>query len=827
MLLLAANVIPADTASRFTSDFPDDTERVWAGPEYWANPMEDWRITQGRLECISGGGNRNVHILTRELSDGPGDFRIGVRLGLLDSGKNPGSVGFRVGIQDQIDDYRARCFRGTGIEAGITTDGKLFIQNQSQNIKNQPSLKDVQLELTGKQSGSSYRLTLTATDRTTGKRIDSIVNDRIKPERLVGNISIVNNHAPKLKQGPRFWFTDWTIEGGKIVAHEDHAFGPILWSMHTFSRGVMKMTAQMPPVGKNDSQTVTLQIKRNEKWFAIGKAAIDPDARTATFRIENWDDTKDTPYRLVYSLKDGSGKIRDYDWTGTVRKDPLDRDELVVAGFTGQTDYGFPHLTMLRNLSIQNPDMLFFSGDQIYESVGGYGIIRTPADRSILNYLRKFYMFGWAFGDLMRDRITICLPDDHDVYQGNIWGNGGNPVPMKDHDAGGYAQPAQMVNAVHRTQTSHHPDVYDPTPIQQDISVFYGDMIYGGISFAMIADRMFKSGPKGTVATWPGRPDHVKDPAIDIASLDKSGLTLLGERQLKFLHEWAADWKGAIMKCVLSQTIFCNLATHHGGNLSMRLYADLDSNGWPQSGRNQAVDAIRRGFALHLAGDQHLPSLVCYGVDEFQDACWSFCVPAVSVGYPRSWWPDKLRIPPVNRPAHNLPNTGDYNDCLGNFVSVYAIGNPKEKLRRDSRVNMLHDKSSGYGIVRFDKPSREITMEAWRLIVDAAIATASGQFPGWPKTISMMDNYGRKAAAWLPEIKVSGMTDPVVQVIDETNGEIVYTLRIKGTVFRPKVFKKGTYTIQIGEQSTDMMKTYRGVKSLSANDKKVLNVKFN
>ena len=117
---------------------------------------------------------------------------------------------------------------------------------------------------------------------------------------------------------------------------------------------------------------------------------------------------------------------------------------------------------------------------------------------------------------------------------------------------------------------------FDPTPIARGITVYYGDMVYGRVSFAVVADRMFKSGPQGKVSTWRGRPDHIRSKSIDIAALDKPGLQLLGERQEKFLEQWAADWRGADMKMVLSQTIFCNLANYHGGN-KMYLVADLDS----------------------------------------------------------------------------------------------------------------------------------------------------------------------------------------------------------------------------------------------------------
>ena len=54
------------------------------------------------------------------------------------------------------------------------------------------------------------------------------------------------------------------------------------------------------------------------------------------------------------------------------------------------------------------------------------------------------------------------------------------------------------------------------------------------------------------------------------------------------------------MKCVLSATIFANLANYHGAN-QMFIQADMDSNGWPQTGRNKALDVIRRGFGFMYA----------------------------------------------------------------------------------------------------------------------------------------------------------------------------------------------------------------------------------
>ena len=78
--------------------------------------------------------------------------------------------------------------------------------------------------------------------------------------------------------------------------------------------------------------------------------------------------------------------------------------------------------------------------------------------------------------------------------------------------------------------------------------------------------------------------------------------------------------------------------------------------------------------------------------------------------------------------------------------------------------------------------------------------------------------------AWLPTITVEGAANPVVQVVHEATGEIVYTLRIQGTSYRPKVFAKGKYTIHVGEGKN--RKTLKGISSLDKSTKKTITVEF-
>ncbi len=830
------------SAAEFRSAFPQHAERVWIGPEYWANPLQDWRLAGGRLECARSGANRNVNLLTHQLGSGSGAFTIAVRLGHLEWGAtlDPGWAGFRVGIQSPIDDYRSAALRGRGLNAGITTTGEPFIGDEQaaaalQRRQRRGPVDDLRLELSAMPQGNIYSLRLAVQDPKTGRTLREAVLDKVAAAQLAGNVALVCDHTPELRPSSqnsyqpaghrrggnvRFWFTDWRLSGEKVEEHADRTFGPILWSQYTLSKGVLKLTAQMPPLGVTDNQTVRLQLRENGVWKTIDEEPIHTLARTATFRLAPWDSTRDVPYRLVYSLVGAGGKAADHYWEGVFRRDPVDQETIVVAAFTGNQDTGFPNTPTVHGVRYHNPDVLFFSGDQIYESVAGYGIEREPIAIAALDYLRKWYLVGWSFGDLMRDRVTVHMPDDHDVYQGNIWGGGGRKISLAEHERGGYVMPAEWVNMVQRTQTSHLPDPYDARPIEQGIGVYYTELLYGRISFGIIEDRKFKSGPKGVVPPTGGRPDHVTDPQFDRDAFDPPGATILGERQIRFIRDWTSDWTGADFKVSLTQTIFANAATTHGANF-MRLVADLDSNGWPRSARGRALRELRKGYVFMIGGDQHLPSIIHHGVEDWNDSGWSFCVPSIATGYPRLYEPAE---PGRNRRPGMPEYTGEHLDGLGNKITVWAVANPKKQWR-EHPLEMLRDKASGYGIVRFHKPSGRITIECWPILSDPA-RPGEAQFEGWPKTIHLEDNFPKKAVAWLPEVRVTGMINPVIQVIDEDTGEAVYTLRVRGASWRPKVFTRtGTYTLRVGEPGRDF-RTFRNLHPETEAASSVLEVSF-
>ena len=720
-------------------------DRVWLGGNLWANPMEDWAVVEGAAECLSSAGNRNIHLITHQITDPGGTIEMSVRVRGIETEGRKGGFCFRVGARSDINEYRSNSFSHNGIPCGLN-NGKIMIGGKRMPV-DYDSESEMVLVLSGRPDGDRYRLELSV-GTVDGKQLGQI-SDSVAADLILGNFAIVNNLDAKLGNGTgsRYRFNDWSVAGTAITINERQRFGPILWSQYSLSDSrsdegwVMKISALTGPLGKDDNHDIQLLVQRDGHWISHGVARLDPDAWTATFRIANWDAETETPYRLIYREQHIDGSETESNWSGTIKASPQGRP-LRIGALTCQNDYGFPYAPVAENLVKLDPDMLYFSGDQLYENHGGYGIVRDPADRAILNYLRKFYQHGWAFREVMRNRPTICLPDDHDVFHGNLWGEAGAAMETLSKDtssAGGYRQPVRMVEVVHKTNAGHHPDFFDPTPVKQGMSVYYGDMVYGGVGFAILADRQFKSAPT-QVDTGGGRADHVLDKEFDTSSLDQPGLVLLGDRQGKFLQQWAADWRGHSMKVLLSQTVFAGVATHHG-EFDGYLKADLDCGGWPQTARDRAIDILRAAMPLHINGDQHLTSLVQYGVRQQRDSAWSFCTPAISAGYPRWWRPDEIGMPHQRRPLHGLPDTGEYLDGLGNQVYVYAVGNPQDR-PTGNRYQRAHGKGSGFGLVTIDTDAKTYKLESFRFLIDVTDSKLTNQFPGWPVTIRQQENGG-------------------------------------------------------------------------------------
>ncbi len=858
-------------------------DRIWIGPEFWANRLQDWCIHKGRLECINGTGEkRTLHILTHYLTQRPGSLSMRIETDLVKAiNRDAGLVygGFLLGAGTEDMDFRRRalihgaCGNHGGLIAAFNLRGELLLIDNSdnsiiaraeaENPFHPEQYEKLLLSLELVPRGGEYDIIITAGSSDGKTQYNRLQVSLGKNRDLGGNLAIISN-------GGHFGFSQWKIRGTKVKYNKDQIYGPVMGTQYTISDNILKMTAQMPPVGESDEPEVELQLMDREsgKWINAAGSQIQKPGYTAGFKIEGWKSGMPHDYRVVYHvLNDKGTRVPCYHY-GTIVRDPVDKEVIVAAVFTGNSNtqepigkenfnfdhIWFPHEELTDFVAKHDPDLLVFTGNNVYEDSP------TPPDYSTegnseLDYLYKWYLFLWAHGNLTRNIPTVTIPGNHDVYQSNLWGSGGirapeipdggmYPRPDQDREArwqedqGGYRMSAAFVNMVQRTQTGHLPDPYDPEPAEQGIGVFYCNLSYGRISWAVLEDRKFKSAP---AEIHPGLRIISGFPQTKIITarmLDSPDASLLGERQLAFLREWAGNWKGADMKVAISQSIFAGLSsfpdtfmTDSGmpglqplprgevpGNYIKA--KDLGSDGWPQTGRDKAIGELRKGFALMIGGDLNFGSVVHHGIDDWEDAGCSFSAPAIANPLPRGWFPSS---PGENHMEDMPPYTGRFTDGLGNKVTVMAVSNPyiSEKVPA-----VLYDRAPGYGIVRLNRNTQLITLECWPRHTDPGSINAE-QYPGWPVTLQMQDNYAREPSGWLPVFRISGLDrPPVIQVINEITGETIYTLRIRNYEYQPHVFRAGTYSVTVGEPGTNQQQTLTGLISSDSRDQHVIDIDF-
>lgn len=833
-----------DCPMTLVADWHNLPERRWPGPSMWTNRLQDWVVREGALRCEPRNPVplRTAHLLTWELADVPQPFRLEVVVTLGPGSAEGGFAGFLIGAGEGRLDYRGAALvhhmpgKGGGLLAVVETkgEGNLAFRDMSrpetaldfplvegqQNIARQPirlHYHRMMLNLEGiPRPGNLYDLRLSVWAQHAGDLLGAQELAAVPASRLRGGVALVSHPAGT---PVRHIFEDFKVGGGRLQPHPDRTFGPIAGTLYSLSGQTLKLAAQFVHLGealgpKRRRLAASLQVRRGEgpaadgvgKWETVdGPKALSPPDYYVLFRVEGWDSSRDWQTRVVFQDADG----KTYTYPTLVRRDPADKPVVSLAAFTGMGVMGrvayaagprekegyvivgrwtpanvwFPFADAVAAVKKQDVDILFFTGDQIYEGKP------SPKDRSrnpTEDYLYKWLLWHWAFRVLTSQMPAIVQPDDHDVYHGNLWGWGGRLCLTNSVNDGGYLCSPYFVNMVHRTQTGHNPDPYDPTPALNGISNYYCAFAYGGVGFAVLEDRKFKS------------PPHVSDP---------SQQTLLGREQLEFLKAWGEDWTGQKFKVVVSQTIYASMHVNFNGKIA----GDKDTNGFPKQARDRAVRLFRRCGALVISGDQHLATFARLGVERPSDAVYQFCVPALANIFWRWFYPEN---PGSDRGPGEPDYLGEFVDPFGNFFRMIAVANPERRdllshrLRQrylipvdeaksgkgDSRRVCLGD---GYGVVRFNKLTGRVRVECWPHDADPA---RGKQFPGWPVVLRFEELDGRSPVAWLPDLQIAGSSDAVVQIIDEVTGEKVKITRAQHGFFQPGVFAADhTYTIRIGD----------------------------
>lgn len=760
--LAASQLVGAYPASGFEVIASGDSsaEDWWLGPELWANRLQDWALRDGRVTCVAAAPDlkgRTASLLTKSLNGG--GALLTVRTGMQTGGN--GFSGLLIGTGESGADYRRTALVGSasGTAGGLLcvfgSDGRVRFRRHTDEVKQfaYPIVAatmsgprpvagtvgdevDLSLAITELSTGG-LKLTLRAASASTGYLLSQAVLNDVAAANVTGGIALVSSGAPS--PGATYWFSDLNVSGHGVDWHPERNLGPVVGTLFSLSGSTLKITTQLMPMLLQSADVVSLEVHDDltDVWLQRAVAPIG-GGFTALLRVDDWDGSRGWDYRVNFS--------RGGTFDGHVPAEPignrgvtiaticctkashrlLDRPSSGAPRLAGEQPLGlytsqnvwFPYEQLSSNIAAQQPDMLVALGDQFYETAP---TVKDNGPAPELDFLYKYIQWLWAFRDLTRRMPCIVAIDDHDVFQGNLWGEGGVRLPAGASTAkGGYANSPEWVNIAQRVQCGHNPDPLDPAPVAQAISVYFTGFTYGRVRFVLLEDRKFKTGADG------------RDAAGNLLPADQ--LVLLGNRQEALLRSYADDGtQGPTV--ILTQTLSGCLHTKATGAPATA----RDSNGWPPLARKRALQLVKNARAVILSGDTHLPSLVRHGINEPLDGPLEFTAPAGAASYQR-WFEPTSSLPN----STDQPNTGDYVDGFGNHMRVLAVQNMHFSQQQvvaaygGAYYGHREFKEEGYGIHRVDLANRQHTFEVWRWDVDPTSSGAQAM-PGWPYTVSFDD----------------------------------------------------------------------------------------
>ncbi|HUT13857.1 MAG TPA: hypothetical protein VMY42_25435 [Thermoguttaceae bacterium] len=276
-LALVASTVCSARAEEFKSNWDKTPDRVWIGPDWWANRVEDWRIHDGRLECVQP-GMRAAYLTTRTLG---GEFQLSVRTGMLgkpDTLDKRGLTGFFFSNMGE-DDYKTEdLLRSTTslktFLAGLDGESRLvvyWVRDAAVVSKKRLARhenEDIRLEFRAVPVGKGYSLEFAAFDHKTGKLLDRLPldgDDEYPPdlprpadgefpaEPLNGYVALVAGTSPATEGGEprtpvRCWYRDFKLSGKDVKTHAERPEPP---GEHTEQVGESEgSTIEQPPADK-------------------------------------------------------------------------------------------------------------------------------------------------------------------------------------------------------------------------------------------------------------------------------------------------------------------------------------------------------------------------------------------------------------------------------------------------------------------------------------------------------------------------------------------------------------------------------------------------
>ncbi len=747
------------------ADLPEEIKRNWINENFWANRLEDWQLSNGRIECVNANlPNRTVHLLPYVISNDSGSIHLEIEIGTIsknDSLKINHYAGLLLGAGSIADDFKKRALihgnnqNNTGIVVGVNGNGKIiFLDHENKgeliNLSAAEEMAHVELNNAGillqiviQPEADYYTIMLSILDKSNRNVLSYAKVSNIDKKKIQGNIALIANGGADLNDAS-FWFDNLKMSGSKLKYNKNETLGPIIGAMYSYLDGKINLTAQLMPLSVKDNMEVSLEVSKYNKnqWKTIAKAQIDTLSYTARFTVNSLKTDLNYNYRVTYKLIAKNGKQNIFHFNGIIPKNKNNQNLIKVAFFKDtffsnalfsdakNNNNGYKSMFSTQVLTSdvlkQKADLLVFMGGQVNENCFEPASYSSFQDLK-MNYLYKWYLWYFSFQKIIAHHPTLILTNNTDFFTEISTKNRKEYLTLKLKDK---KDADNFIRLVEQTQLPNQALSID------DQKFFENQMFnYGKIQFGFLANSQ-------------------KDSTIFPLSINNQIDTMPSEED-KFMNFFTLHWENTEMKTILTHFPILNTDS---------LNQQADNLKYPQ---NNVIAQAQKNFSVIISASENNSLLAKCGLKTFSDASYYFLTPA-------------LRSFSILKDENS-----DFFTKENQKIKILAKAEQKSNLKQ-------HFLS--YSIIKFNKFQKTINFENRTITHDNE--TNKTDIKNWNKTISVLSNFNEISSIYLPTFKIKGTMQTVTYfVYDNATKELIYTQRAKENIFKPKVFYWASYDV--------------------------------
>ena len=110
--------------------------------------------------------------------------------------------------------------------------------------------------------------------------------------------------APFIKGEDSLCVNDWWERPtGDIIDLKVPRDQVVCFGIYTVHNRILKLTAQLYPLFPKETREVRLEVEKDGAWTEVARQKVNDLGWSTSFRITDWDESKDVKYRLLHGEK--------------------------------------------------------------------------------------------------------------------------------------------------------------------------------------------------------------------------------------------------------------------------------------------------------------------------------------------------------------------------------------------------------------------------------------------------------------------------------------------------------------------------------------------